>query len=247
MRIGLIGAGNMARGLALGWGEPVLCTDPRAQVARQLAQDTGGKALPGNADVAREADLVVLCHKPAQLQEVAAEVSPHAGLVLSILGATALADVRAAYPQARVLRAIPNTPVEVREGVVVLATESDESPEVEALLERLGLLIRLPESLIDVAMGLMSNAPAYVALVAEAQIDAGVRHGMPADLAAQVVVQTLAGTAELIKRRDYDTLGVRRAVTSPGGSTARGLAALERAKVRAAFQDALDAVLEGRR
>jgi pyrroline-5-carboxylate reductase len=158
-----------------------------------------------------------------------------------------LADVRAAYPKARVMRAIPSTPVEVRAGVVVLAQESDEDPEVEALLERLGLLVRLPESLIDVAMGLMSNAPAYVALVAEAQIDAGVRHGMPADLAAQMVVQTLAGTAELIKRRDYDTLGVRRAVTSPGGSTARGLAALERAKVRAAFQDALDAVLEGRR
>ena len=89
--------------------------------------------------------------------------------------------------------------------------------------------------------------PAYVALLAEAQVDAGVRHGLPADVAAEMVVQTFAGTAELIRSRDFDTLAVRRAVTSPGGSTARGLAALERANVRGAFHDALDAVLEGRR
>ncbi len=92
-------------------------------------------------------------------------------------------------------------------------------------------------------MGLMSCAPAYVALIAEAQIDAGVRHGLRAEQAAGLVVQTLAGTAELLRKRDYDTLSVRREVTSPGGVTARGLAALERAGLRSAFDDALDAVL----
>ena len=92
-------------------------------------------------------------------------------------------------------------------------------------------------------MGLMTNAPAYVALLAEAQVDAGVRHGLPPDKAAEMVVQTFAGTAALLRARGNDTLAVRREVTSPGGSTARGLAALERAGVRAAFQDALDAVL----
>ena len=87
------------------------------------------------------------------------------------------------------------------------------------------------------------RAPAYVALLAEAQVDAGVRHGLAPDKAAEMVVQTFAGTAALLARRGNDTLAVRREVTSPGGSTARGLAALERAGVRAAFQDALDAVL----
>ena len=82
--------------------------------------------------------------------------------------------------------------------------------------------------MVDVAMGLMSNAPAYYALVVEAQVDAGVRHGLTADQASRLVVQTMAGTAELLRRRGYDTLAARRAVTSPGGSTARGLDALER-------------------
>jgi pyrroline-5-carboxylate reductase len=89
----------------------------------------------------------------------------------------------------------------------------------------------------------MSCAPAYIALIAEAQIDAGVRHGIPAEQASKLVVQTLAGTAELLRRREHDTLSVRRAVASPGGLTARGLDALERAGIRAAFSDALDAVL----
>jgi pyrroline-5-carboxylate reductase len=95
-------------------------------------------------------------------------------------------------------------------------------------------------------MGLMSCAPAYYALVAEAQIDAGVRRGLPADVATRLVVGTMGGTAALLERREGDTLAVRREVTSPGGSTARGLAALERGNLRTAFADALDAVLEGR-
>jgi pyrroline-5-carboxylate reductase len=82
-----------------------------------------------------------------------------------------------------------------------------------------------------------------MALVAEAQVDAGVRAGLPAELASQLVVQTMAGTAALLEHKDYDTLAVRREVTSPGGSTARGLDALERAGLRRAFSDALDAVL----
>jgi pyrroline-5-carboxylate reductase len=83
-----------------------------------------------------------------------------------------------------------------------------------------------------------------VALVAEAQVDAGVRRGIPAALGAELVVQTLAGTAELLRRRDNDTMALRREVASPGGRTARGLAALEQGGLRAAFSDAMDAVLE---
>ena len=87
-----------------------------------------------------------------------------------------------------------------------------------ALFAELGTLVVLDDALVDVAMGLMSCAPAYVALVAEAQVDAGVRRGIPAAQGAELVVQTLAGTAELLRRRGYDTVAVRREVTSPGGS-----------------------------
>jgi pyrroline-5-carboxylate reductase len=248
MQVGLIGAGNMARGLAVGWGRPVLCTDVVAERARALAAEVDGESLESNEELARRADLVVLCHKPAKLEQVADEVAPHARAVVSILGGTPLAQVKAAYPNRPVYRVLPSTPVEIRQGAVILAADDEQDPEldaaVRALLAELGTLVVLDDALVDVAMGLMSNAPAYYALVAEAQIDAGVRHGLQPDDAAALVVQTMAGTAELLRLRAYDTLAVRRAVTSPGGSTARGLDALERGGVRAAFSAALDAILQ---
>jgi pyrroline-5-carboxylate reductase len=249
MQIGLIGAGNMARALARGWGRPVLCSDPLAERARALAAEVGGEALPDNASVAARADLLVLCHKPAQLRAVAGEVGSHgSGAIASILAATPLQALREAYPGRPVYRFIPSLPVEVRQGAVVQAADREQDAgrdaEVAALFAELGTLVVLADGLVDVAMGLMSCAPAYVALVAEAQVDAGVRHGIPAAQGAELVVQTLAGTAELLRRRGNDTIAVRREVASPGGLTARGLDALERGGLRAAFSDALDAVLE---
>ncbi len=270
MQIGLIGAGNMARALARGWGRPVLCFDPVTERARALAAETGGEALASNAEVASRAELVVLCHKPAQLRGIAEEVAPKASAVASILAATPLVEVREAYPGLPVYRFMPSLPVEVRQGAVVQAAdpegeaatltndlaveESEEGfdggsaldAQVRELFAELGSLVVLDDALLDVATGLMSCAPAYVALIAEAQVDAGVRRGIPAADGARLVVQTLAGTAELLRRRDYDTLALRREVSSPGGLTARGVDALERAGVRAAFSDALDAVLRRR-
>jgi pyrroline-5-carboxylate reductase len=157
--------------------------------------------------------------------------------------------LRAAYPGAAVFRFIPNTPAEVRKGVLGYARESggdaDAEERVLELFGRVGTVIPVEERLIDVAMGLMSNAPAYIALIVEAWVDAGVRRGLAHEQASEMVVGGIAGTAELLRARGMDTLAVRREVTSPGGSTARGLLALERAGVRAAFADALDAVLDG--
>ena len=247
MKIGLIGSGNMARALARGWGRPLVCSDPVAERARALAREVGGEALASNAEVAQASDLVILCHKPAQLGDVAAEIGAHTGAVASILAATPLPDLKAAYPGKPVYRFIPSLPVEVRQGAVVQAAGPPQDPDTDArvadLFAELGTLVTLDDRLVDVAMGLMSCAPAYVALVAEAQIDAGTRRGIPSAQGAELVVQTLAGTAELLRRRGYDTLAVRREVASPGGVTARGLDALERGGVRAAFSDALDAVL----
>ncbi len=242
----------MACALARGWGRPVLCFDPVAERARALAQETGGEALASNSEVAQRAELVVLCHKPAQLYPIAEEVAVHARAVASILAATPLDAVKDAYPERPVYRFIPSLPVEVRQGAVVQAADPEREAKggdialdarVRELFAELGSLVVLDDALLDVATGLMSCAPAYVALVAEAQIDAGVRRGIPATEGAELVVQTLAGTAELLRRRGYDTLALRREVSSPGGLTARGVDALERGGVRAAFSDALDAVL----
>jgi pyrroline-5-carboxylate reductase len=237
----------MARALARGWGRPLLVADPLAERAEALAAEVGGEALASNTEVAERADLIVLCHKPAQLQDVARELATQARAVASILAATSLEALHAAYPERPAYRLIPSLPVEVRQGAVVQAADVEQDAALDVtvgeLFAELGTLVTLPDALVDVAMGLMSCAPAYVALVAEAQIDAGVRRGIPAAQGAELVVQTLAGTAELLRRRDNDTQAIRREVASPGGVTARGLDALERAGLRAAFSDALDAVL----
>jgi len=251
MQVGLIGAGNMARALARGWGDPVLCADAGSGRARVLAQELGGEALASAADVAQRADLIVLCHKPAQLKAVAKQVRipSRARAVVSVLGATPIAAIQIAYPGMPVFRLMPNTPVEVRKGVICYAPVPGVDPELErqvlALFARLGIVVTVAESLIDVAMAVMSVGPAYQALIAEAQVDAAVRHGLSAALAGPLVVETMAGTAALLAARGNDTLTVRREVTSPGGSTARGLAALERAGLRAAFLDAIDAAAVG--
>jgi pyrroline-5-carboxylate reductase len=245
--IGLVGSGNMARALALGWGKPVLCTDVFSEKAEALAAETGGEALPGNGDLADRAELVVLAHKPAQLREVAEQVGGRAKGVVSILGGTPLADVKAAYGNTPVVRIMPSVPVEVGEGVSCHARDPQADAELEQraleLFRRVGPVVSVDESYMDAAMGLMSCAPAYWALVVEAQVDAGIRAGVPGDVASQLVVGTMTGTAKLLREKGRSTLDVKRQVMSPGGSTARGVAALEAGGVRAAFDDAMQAVV----
>ncbi len=249
MRVGLIGAGNMARALARGWGEPVLCSDAGSGRAQALVEELGGEALESNLAVAERADLVVLCHKPAQLKRVATEIAGAVDVVASVLGGIFVGELRDAYHPKPVFRLMPNTPVEVGRGVICYtpapSVDRELEREVVTLFERLGTVVRIDERLLEPAAAVMSVGPAYQALLAEAQIDAAVRYGLPAPLAGKLVAETMSGTAELLAARDYDTLAVRREVTSPGGSTARGLAALEQARVRSAFQAAMDAVVLG--
>jgi pyrroline-5-carboxylate reductase len=245
MRIGLIGAGNMATALARGWGEPVLVSDVDAARAQALVDELGGEAPGSNAYVADAADAVVLCHKPAQLEEVAKEIRERAKVVVSILGGVPIADVEAAYPGKPVYRLMPNIPAEAAQGVFAYARGSVDGPERDVLAKfaQIGAVVPTPEPLIDAAMAVMSCSPAFFALVVEGLVDAGVRRGLqPAD-AGRMVVEAMAGTAAVLREHDFDTLALRRRVTSPGGSTARGLAALEHGGVRSAFSDAVDAVV----
>jgi pyrroline-5-carboxylate reductase len=245
MAIGFIGAGNMARALARGLGDPLLATDSGSGRAAALVAELGGEAVGGNAELAERADLVILCHKPAQLELVALTVAPLARRVVSVLAAVPVERLRAAYPAAAIVRAMPNTAVEVRDGVTCLAAGGDAglAADARALFERVGVVIELPERLIDVATAVSGVAPAYVALIAEAWIDAAIRHGLPQAVAAELVGASLGGSATLLRARGMDTLAVRRGVTSPAGLTSRGLAALEQAGVRAAFAKATDEVL----
>jgi pyrroline-5-carboxylate reductase len=250
MRVGLIGAGNMASALARGWGDPVLCTDAVPGKTEALVAELGGEVAASNGELARAADVVFLCHKPDQLSAVAAQVAGNeeGTVVVSILAGVPLDALRSAYPHAKgVVRLMPNVAVEIGRGMICWAAESDREMQVRELLERVATVVDVPERLIDVATAVMGVGPAYVSLFVEAQVDAAVRLGMPERMAVELATATTEGSAALLAARDYDTLGLRRSVTSPGGVTARGLAALEDGGLRAAFQAAADAAVHGGR
>ncbi|HEY8865961.1 MAG TPA: pyrroline-5-carboxylate reductase dimerization domain-containing protein, partial [Solirubrobacteraceae bacterium] len=230
-------------------GEPVLVTDVVAGKAEALVEAVGGEVLATPARVAEKADAIVLAHKPGQLAEVAAECEGRAKAVVSILGGTRLAKVEAAYPAVPAYRFLPNIPVELRQGVLCYwpGANAGQGPEGDLLelFGRAGTIVRLSkEDLIEPAMALMSCGPAFMALVAEALVDAGVLHGLDPVDAAALVIETMAGSAAVLRATGADTRGLRERVSSPGGSTARGLAALEQAGLRAAFEDAVTAVVD---
>lgn len=252
MKLGFIGAGNMASALARGIGEPVLVADIDAAKARALADELGGEAVGSNAELAERADAIVLCHKPKQLDEVAEQVGGHAQTVVSILAATPTAELERAYPGAAVYRFIPNIPAEVRQGVLcyVPGTRAKEGPERELLelLGRAGAIIPLSsEPLIEPAMALMSCGPAFMALVAESFAGAGAAHGLAPDEALRMTVETMAGTAAYLRHHDYDTGAVKARVATPGGTTEKGLIALEQHGLGDVCRAAVDAVVEATR
>ena len=251
MKLGLIGAGNMGSALARGLGEPVLVSDPVADRARVLAREVDGEALQRNADVADRADILVLCHKPAQLGEVAQEIAGLAQVVVTILAATTTAQVEHAYPGVPVYRFIPNIPVGVRRGVLCYAPGSlaAQGPEQEILelFGRAGLVLPLEESLLEPAMALMSCGPAFFALICDAFSEAGSRHGLPSDEAIRMTVETMAGTAAYLAEHGFDPISLRTVVATPGGVTERGLQALEQGGLRELCGAAVDTVVEASR
>jgi pyrroline-5-carboxylate reductase len=252
MKLGLIGAGNMASALARGIGEPVLVHDVDEAKAEALVADLGGEVIATNAELSRRADALMLCHKPKQLEEVASEVGGRARVVVSILAATSTESLAAAYPGASVYRFIPNMPTEVRRGVLcyVAGPGASDGPEEEILelMGRAGAVIRLDdEPLIEPAMALMSCGPAFLALVAESFAEAGAAHGLDPDDAMRMVVETMGGTADYLARHGYDGPALRARVATPGGTTERGLITLEEKGLRDVTRAAVDAVVEATR
>jgi pyrroline-5-carboxylate reductase len=242
----------MASALARGIGVAPLVADVDAGKARALADELGGEAVASNAELAERADVVVLCHKPTQLAEVAGEVSGRAGAVASILAATTTAQLEQAYPGVPVYRFIPNIPAEVRRGVLcyVPGSHAADGPEAELLelFGRAGMVIRLDdEPLIEPAMALMSCGPAFLALVAESFADAGEGHGLERDAALRMIVETMGGTAVYLAAHGYDTEAVKLRVATPGGTTERGLIRLEERGMREVCRAAVDAVVEATR
>jgi pyrroline-5-carboxylate reductase len=241
MIVGFVGSGSMAAAMARGWAEEfegMLFSDSGSGRSQELAEELGGEAV-SNAEIGERADLVVLAVKPAMLARVAPELDG-AKVLVSLLGATPLERVAAAFPRSETHRVMPNVAVEVGRGV--LCVSGRLSPLVREKLEALGHVVELRDEDFDAATAVMGCAPAYLALAVEAIADAGVEDGLDPGLARELVVEMAAGTAELL--RSHEPAEVRGAVASPGGSTEAGLEALEREGAREAFEAAVRASLE---
>jgi pyrroline-5-carboxylate reductase len=254
--IGFIGAGNMAealiRGLVRGGHVPatrITASGPRRERLDELAWSYGVAITTDNRELARSAGLVVLSVKPQildkVLREVGAELQPGT-LVVSIAAGVDTAAIEAVVAEGvRVVRAMPNTPALVGIGASAIAGGThagvDHLDLAERLLGVVGIVERVAEPMLDAVTGLSGSGPAYVFLLAEAMIEAGVLVGFPRDVASRLVVQTLLGSATLLAQDPAGPAELRAAVTSPGGTTAAGLRELEVHGLRAAVLDAVSA------
>lgn len=206
------------------------------------------RVVPSPAWAVAEAGLVVVAVKPGDVVdalEQCATTLPDQALVLSIAAGVTLDALETAAPDRPVVRAMPNTAALVRQGAAAIAagkhaTDADLDL-AERVLAAVGVVVRVPESLLDAVTGLSGSGPAYVFLVAEALVEAGVLVGLTRDTSARLVRQTLLGAASLLTDGTEGPEALRAAVTSPGGTTAAGLQALEAHGVRAAFLEAVEA------
>jgi pyrroline-5-carboxylate reductase len=252
MRIGFAGAGNMAAALARGWAsaehgpEAMLFADAGSGRAAELAAETAGEAVDSLAELGRASDAVLLAMKPAGLDRAAELLEGEARAVASVLGATPLTRLRELFPGVPVVRTMPTVTVEIQRGVICHAPLDRSDGETGAtllnLFGELAHLVEVPDELMDPATAVMGCPPAYLAVVVQAIAEAGADEGLEPQLAHELVVETFAGTVELLRR--YDPIALRTAVASPGGSTEAGLGALADAGVADGFGAAVRASLD---
>jgi pyrroline-5-carboxylate reductase len=257
VNLALLGGGRMGAALVgglldAGWDADRLAIAEQSADRRVALQSRfpGARVVPAGSWAVPDADVVVVAVKPTDVAAVLADCAeqlPAHALVLSIAAGFTIAALEAAVPGRPVVRAMPNTPALVGRGAAGIAggthaTDGDLD-RASSILESVGVVVRVPETMLDAVTGLSGSGPAYVFLVAEAMIEAGVEVGLPRDVAVTLTHQTLLGAATMLSETGEPAENLRAAVTSPGGTTAAGLAHLE-ADVRAAFLNAVHAATE---
>jgi pyrroline-5-carboxylate reductase len=251
---GKIGESLVAGLLSSGWrtASEVVVTGRREERLAELAERYGVVTTLSNAEAVAGAQLIVIAVKPQDLDVLLGEVGGliDAGqTVVSVAAAipTAAIERRLAAPVA-VVRAMPNAPATVHEGIAGVCAgthATDEHLELaEDALRHLGAVVRVPERYMDAVTAVSGSGPAYFALLAEAMIEAGILLGLGRETSTQLVVQTMLGTAKLLRDEKMHPVELREAVTSPGGTTIQAIRELEQAGVRAAFLNAIQAAME---
>ncbi|WP_109505641.1 pyrroline-5-carboxylate reductase [Nocardioides speluncae] len=250
----IIGAGVMGETLLAGLVragrrvDTLLVGEKRPERSREL-EERYGVTVVSNIEAAEKADTVAVVVKPQDMADVLAEIAPslRAGqLLVSLAAGITTAFIESHVPEGvAVVRVMPNTPALVDEGMAAISPGShcDEAhlAEAEALLASTGKVLRVPEKQQDAVTAISGSGPAYIFFVVESMIEAGVHLGLPRATASELVVQTVVGSAKMLRETGTHPTVLREQVTSPAGTTAAALRELEIHKVRAAFLAAMEA------
>jgi pyrroline-5-carboxylate reductase len=256
--IAILGAGKIGEALisglvSSGWTTPdgIVATARTEERLRGLEERYGIRTTTSNRDAVSEAPIVVVAVKPQDIEALLAEV--HGALndrqtVLSVAAAIPTALIESHLPPGvPVVRAMPNTPVTVHEGMAGVApgahAREEELRQAEEVLSALGRTVRVAEDYLDAVTAVSGSGPAYFALLAESMIEAGILLGLARETATDLVVQTMLGTAKLLRDERMHPVELREMVTSPGGTTIAAIRELEQAGVRAAFLNAIQAAM----
>ena len=255
VKIAVLGAGKIGEALiaglvSSGWTE-LVATARRGERLAELADRYGIETTLSNADAVRGALVVVIAVKPQDIEALLAEIAgsvTESHTVISIAAAipTALIE-RHLGDGIPIVRAMPNAPATVHEGMAGIAAGSHATEEhlgvAEDVLAHVGRSVRVPESYMDAVTAVSGSGPAYFALLAESMIEAGILLGLSREISTDLVVQTMLGTAKLLRDEKMHPVELREAVTSPGGTTIAAIRELEQAGVRAAFLNAIQAAM----
>ena len=254
MRVAIVGAGVMAEAMIAGLladravgADRLVASHPRRERREALAERHGIKAVARNADAIDGAEIVVLAVKPQMLASVMRELRASLTddqVVLSIVAGATLRTLSVGLRHEAVVRAMPNTPAQIRKGITVWAASGSCSARqrdlARAVLRALGDEKEVAdEEFVAMATALSGTGPTYLFAVMEALVDAGVHLGFPRELAHDLVAATLVGSSEFAARSELHPAQLRNAVTSPGGTSAAAIYELEKGRLRTVLSDAV--------
>ncbi|MGH7326646.1 MAG: pyrroline-5-carboxylate reductase [Candidatus Rokuibacteriota bacterium] len=254
-KVGFVGSGNMGEALIRGLvaanvvpAEAIWASDVRIERLKELDRQYGIQLAPSNVELVRQADVVILAVKPQIITPVLREIAPamtKRKLMISLAAGVSTARIRALVGKdVRLIRVMPNTPALVLEGVTAIAKadglEPDDLDVAGEIFSAVGRVVVLDEDLLDAVTGLSGSGPAYVALVIESLADGGVKMGLDRLTAMTLATQTVLGAAKLLLETGMHPGALKDMVSSPGGTSITGIAALEEGGIRTTFIKAVE-------
>jgi len=254
MNILFIGAGKMATAMVNGMiskggfnSSSIFAVDISAQAKKTFLNVTGVRCSDSANEFIYKADVVIIAVKPQTATDAVAKIADNCKekLIISIAAGITISTLSKWFNSQRVIRVMPNTPLMIGAGASVYACGKDvlesDSGIVKSIFEPIGILRKMPENLMDAVTALSGSGPAYVFEMIQAITDAGVNAGLDREDALELTVQTVMGAAEMVQKKMGTPDELRDAVTSPGGTTAAGLAVLKKAKFRNLVNDVIQA------